>query len=117
VNATLSTAGCAESAAPMSPNPVSTLTTPSGTPASAMTSASNSAVSGVCSAGLRITVLPHASAGATLNAAITSGKFHGMICAHTPTGSRSVKAWNRPPGAHGTDTGMVRPSILVAQPA
>lgn len=43
----------------------------------------------VCSAGLRITVLPHASAGATLNAAMTSGKFHGMIWAHTPTGPRS----------------------------
>jgi hypothetical protein len=82
-----------------------------------MTSASSSAVSGVCSAGLRMRVLPQANAGASLNAAITSGKFHGTIWAHTPTGSRSVKAWNRPPGAHGTDTGMVRPSIFVAQPA
>ena len=74
-------------------------------------------MSGVCSAGLRIMVFEQVSAGATLNAAITNGKFQGMICAHTPTGSRVVKAWKRAPGAHGTDTGMVRPSILVAQPA
>ena len=35
-------------------------------------------------------VFPNASAGATFHDAITSGKFHGMICAHTPTGSRRV---------------------------
>ena len=64
-----------------------------------------------------MTVFPQARAGATLNAAMTSGKFHGVIWAQTPTGSRSVNAWNLPPGAHGTDTGTVRPSILVAQPA
>ena len=49
-----------------------------------------SAVSGVCSAGFRITVLPHASAGASFQAAISSGKFHGMIWPQTPMGSRRV---------------------------
>ena len=42
---------------------------------------------GVCSAGLSTTALPAASAGATFHAAIRSGKFHGMICPTTPSGS------------------------------
>ena len=91
VNATLSTSICMARAAPaVSPKPDTTLTTPSGTPASAMSSASRSAVSGVCSAGLSTTVQPAASAGPSFHAAISSGKFHGMICPTTPTGSRSV---------------------------
>ncbi len=44
----------------------------------------------VCSAGLRMVVQPDASTGAILRQAISSGKFHGTICAHTPTGSFSV---------------------------
>ena len=39
-----------------------------------------------CSAGLRTTVLPAASAGAIFQASISSGKFHGMTCAATPSG-------------------------------
>ena len=42
--------------------------------------------SGVVSAGLRTTVFPQASAGAIFHAAMRSGKFHGMICAATPSG-------------------------------
>ena len=49
-----------------------------------MTSASLSAVSGVVSAGFRTTVLPQASAGASFQAAMSIGKFHGMICPATP---------------------------------
>jgi hypothetical protein len=91
VKATLSTSGWAASAAPaVSPNPVTTFTTPSGTPASAISCASSSAVSGVCSAGFNTAVLPVVSAGASFHAAISSGKFHGMIWPTTPTGSRSV---------------------------
>ena len=91
VNATLSTSLCAASAAPaVSPKPGTTLTTPSGTPAWAMIWASSRAVSGVCSAGLSTTVLPVVSAGPSFQAAISSGKFHGMIWPTTPTGSRSV---------------------------
>ena len=51
-----------------------------------MISASTSAVSGVVSAGLSTTVLPHASAGAIFHAAISSGKFHGMTWPATPSG-------------------------------
>ncbi len=43
-------------------------------------------MSGVVSAGLRTTVLPQASAGATFQASIRSGKFQGMIWPATPTG-------------------------------
>ena len=49
-----------------------TLTTPGGQ-TSASSSASRSAVSGVCSEGLSTTVLPAASAGAIFQAAIISG--------------------------------------------
>ncbi len=42
---------------------------------------------GVCSAGLITTQFPAASAGASFQVAISSGKFHGMICATTPSGS------------------------------
>ena len=90
VNATLSTSSCAASAAPASPKPVTMLTTPSGSPASCSSSPRRSADSGVCSAGLSTTVQPQASAGPSFHAAISSGKFHGMIWPTTPTGSRSV---------------------------
>jgi hypothetical protein len=66
------------------------LSTPGGSPACIAGSPSSNADSGVCSAGLRTIVHPAASAGATFHAAISSGKFHGMICAATPTGSRRV---------------------------
>jgi hypothetical protein len=73
VKAILSTCGCSTSAAPARPSPVTTLTTPAGTPASRQSSPSRSADSGVCSAGFRTTVLPHASAGPSFHDAISSG--------------------------------------------
>ncbi len=45
-------------------------------------------MSGVVSAGFSTTVLPQASAGASFHAAISSGKFHGMIWPQTPIGRR-----------------------------
>jgi hypothetical protein len=118
VKATLSTPSWAASGAPaVSPKPVTTLTTPSGTPASWIRRPSTSAVSGVCSAGFKITQFPVANAGPIFHAAINKGKFHGMICPTTPIGSRRVYAWNWAPGAYGTEISMVLPSILVAQPA
>ena len=61
-------------------------TTPGGSSASWITWASSNAVSGVVSAGFSTTVLPAASAGASFQAAINMGKFHGMIWPATPTG-------------------------------
>ena len=37
-------------------------------------------------------MLPAARAGASFQAAMTSGKFHGVISATTPSGSRTVMA-------------------------
>ena len=86
VKATLSTSGWATSARPVSPAPVTMLTTPGGRSACWQISANSSAVSGVVSAGLSTTVLPQASAGAIFQASISSGKFHGMIWPATPSG-------------------------------
>jgi len=57
---------------------------------SSISSPSRNAERGVCSAGLRTTVQPVARAGPSFQAAISSGKFQGIICPTTPTGSRTV---------------------------
>ncbi len=90
VNDTIRTPGCATSAAPTSsPWPGSTVSRPSGRPASAQIRASSSASIGVSSEGLRITALPAASAGAAFCASAMIGEFHGVIAATTPKGSAS----------------------------
>ena len=43
-------------------------------------------MSGVVSAGFSTHTLPVASAGASFHAAMSSGKFHGMIWPATPSG-------------------------------
>ena len=55
--------------------------------------------------------------GASFHDDMSSGKFHGTIRPQTPIASRSVYAWNSPPGEKGMDTLTVLPSILVAHPA
>ena len=72
------------------PDPQIRLTTPGGVPASSISSHSRNAESVVSSAGFMTTVLPQASAGAILLAAIVKGAFHGLISPHTPMGSRSM---------------------------
>ena len=72
--------------APVDPSPVTIFTTPAGSSACWHTSANNSAVSEVDSAGFRTTVFPVANAGATFHANMSSGKFHGIICPATPSG-------------------------------
>jgi hypothetical protein len=67
-----------------------TLNTPSGTPASAASSASRSIDSGDCSAGLTTIELPVASAGPIFQLPISSGKFQGMTAPTTPSGSRRI---------------------------
>jgi hypothetical protein len=70
----LSTFGWATSGAPaVSPNPVITWNTPSGSPASPRIAGSCRQVSGVCSGGLRMNVHPAAMAGATFCTAIVIG--------------------------------------------
>ena len=65
------------------------LTTPAGRPAWRHSSANSSAVRLVNSAGFNTAVQPAASAGASFQARISSGKFQGMIWPATPTGSWS----------------------------
>ena len=91
VKAILSTSGLVVSTSPISPpGPVITFTTPGGKPHSSMMRASSMAESGVSEAGFKMIVLPVPSAGPSFHTAIISGKFHGMIDAHTPMGSRIV---------------------------
>ena len=91
VKATLSTSGLVVMTSPMlPPGPAMMLTTPGGKPTSSMIRASSIALSGVSLAGLSTIVLPVASAGPSFQTAISSGKFHGMIEAQTPIGSRIV---------------------------
>ena len=68
-------------------SPVTTESTPGGNPASSPSFTTDSAVSGVCSAGLSTIVQPAARAGAALRVGIAAGKFHGVMPAATPTGS------------------------------
>ena len=70
--------------------PVTTFSTPGGTPARSPSLASASAVKGVSEAGFATTVQPAAIAGAILRAIIAAGKFQGVIAAATPIGSRST---------------------------
>ena len=66
--------------------PATTLSTPLGRPASCITCANSWVVSGVSLAALRTMVQPAATAGPTLRVAMASGKFHGVISRHGPTG-------------------------------
>ena len=76
-----------------------TLTTPSGTPASSSSRAIASAVSGVSSAGLSTTVQPAASAGPILRVAIAAGKFQGVISSAIPIGACATSIRFAPLGA------------------
>ena len=64
-------------------------------------------MSGVVSAGFSTTVLPVASAGASFHAAISSGKFHGMIWPATPSGAACA------PGERVLE--LVRPARVVEE--
>ena len=91
MNATLFTPLCPASDAPVSRlSPVTTLTTPAGNPAGSISSANPSVDAGACSDGLITIVQPAARAGASFKVMSSSGEFHGVIAATTPTGSRRV---------------------------
>jgi hypothetical protein len=91
VKDTRSTPGWATSAAPApAPRPCTTFSTPGGS-TSAARLANRAADRGVFSAGLSTTVFPVAMAGTTFQTACHSGKFHGVMAAATPTGSRRTK--------------------------
>ena len=93
VNEIMSTRGSAvRASATAGPLAVSTLTTPGGMSVCVATTRPSSApVHGVCGAGLSTTVQPAASAGPSLARLIWFGKFHGVIAATTPAGSRQTR--------------------------
>ena len=62
-------------------------------------SAAANALSGVRPAGLSTIVHPAAMAGPILRVAMASGKFHGVIIRHGPTGCLSVRRRVAPLGA------------------
>src|SRR3954454_19719186 len=70
------------------PGPSTKLNTPGGRSASATHSASSPEHTAVLGAGVHATVLPAASAGATISAGIVYGQFHGVTTATTPFGRR-----------------------------
>src|SRR6185437_7706130 len=72
------------------PCPITRFKTPGGRPARCTMSTSVHGDAGASSAGLNTTQFPNASAGAIFQAGIASGKFHGVIAATTPTGSRVI---------------------------
>ena len=112
VKDTLRTRGSVTSASPRDPpGPVTTWNVPGGRPAPSPSSASAMAVSGVCDAGLATTALPMASAGATFQHRISSGKFHGTMATLGPIGSRKVSSV---PSAL---PGIVEPCTLSTAPA
>src|SRR5947207_4913006 len=93
VNDTARTSGWSSMGAPVSePNPLTILTTPLGTPASARTRTMLNVESGVSWAGLITHVLPQTSAGNNFQEGIAIGKFHGVIIAQTPIGWRTAMA-------------------------
>src|SRR5688500_12089544 len=85
----MSGSGWETSLAPVSRSPQITLMTPAGRN-SDMSCAIHTVETGVGSDGLRPTPLPAATAGPHLHTAIIIGQFHGVTCAHTPTGSRRI---------------------------
>ena len=90
VNATLSTIGFDASSSPAAaPAPGTTLITPGGNKSVSCKMRANSSVDiGVYVAGLITIELPVASAGAAFHIIRMNGKFHGVIAAVTPYGSR-----------------------------
>ena len=86
VKLTLSMPGWLVIQGPRSSPPVTMFSTPSGsTPRSS--SPIRRVVRGVNGEGLSTTVLPASSAGATLNMARITGKFHGAMAPTTPIGT------------------------------
>src|SRR5207244_12665523 len=112
VNATFATNGCVTNGSPTSaPKPVTTFTTPGGNPACSTSFTNSSAEAEANSDGFHTTVFPAASAGANFQVARSSGEFHGVMAATTPSGSCWVKV-----NIFVLSLGMTETSILSASP-
>ena len=87
-NETARMSGCSSTASTATLSPMTTLNTPSGTPASFRSSAVQSEADGSFSDGFRTKVLPVASAGAHIHMGTIAGKLNGVMPAATPSGCR-----------------------------
>src|ERR1700758_54180 len=107
------TSGCSVRGAPtLDPNPLTTLITPLGTPASVSVRTRLKVESGVSCAGLITQVLPHTIAGSNFHDGIAMGKFHGVIIPQTPRGCRIAIA-----NLLGSSDGVVGPNSRRPSPA
>src|SRR5437588_7018898 len=107
------TSGCSIKGAPiLDPKPVTILTTPFGTPASASVRTRLKVESGVSCAGFMTHVLPQTIAGRSFQEGIAMGKFHGVIMAQTPSGWRTAMA-----NLLGNSDGVVGPKRRRPSPA
>ena len=92
VNVTLRTVGLPVISAPMArAEPVTTEKMPAGMPASSASTASARAEKGVCVAGFNTMGQPAARAGPAFLVIMAEGKFHGVMAAQTPIGSRITR--------------------------
>ncbi len=87
---TAATSGCSSSASTATLSPCTTLKTPSGSPASASSSAASCEVEGSFSEGLSTKVFPQAMAIGYIHMGTIAGKLKGVIPATTPSGWRMV---------------------------
>src|SRR5262245_46443412 len=82
------TRGSVSSVSTATLSPLTTLSTPAGSPAATSSSASRIGTDGSRSDGLRMKALPQASAGANFHIGIMAGKLNGVMPAATPSGWR-----------------------------
>src|SRR3712207_327643 len=92
------------------PDPVTMLITPSGRPASARMRTRAAALREASVAGLMTMALPQIRAGAIFQVGIARGKFHGVIRATSPTGSRIDEIWTPGRAEGGMMPGIRQPS-------
>src|SRR5258706_9009064 len=83
------TPGCVSRASTAPLSPWTTLSTPSGSPASLNSCAIRTDADGTFSEGLRMKVLPQAIAIGNIHSGTITGKLNGVMPAQTPTGWRS----------------------------
>ena len=107
------TSGCSTMALPTSPpEPVTTLTTPSGMPPSISSSMKRTMHAGVSLAGFMTAVLPQMSAGKSFQPGMAIGKFQGVMIPTTPIGRRMAIA-----NLSGISDGTVWPNRRRPSPA
>ena len=91
-NDTASTPGWVSSASTESFAPCTTLNTPSGNPASVISSPRRTPDSGVRCDGFRMNAFPHARASGIIHIGTMFGKLNGVMPATTPTGKRMASS-------------------------